>query len=59
MQKSRGHIACIMGLRHFFAPKEAENLSGLAKETNAIKMPETLVSIHIEHTEGFEHDSLN
>jgi hypothetical protein len=33
-----------VGLRHFLAPKGAENLSGQAKEVDALKMPETLVS---------------
>jgi hypothetical protein len=30
-----------MGLRHFLAPKEAENLSGQAKETESLKMLKT------------------
>ncbi|GET35313.1 hypothetical protein MiSe_00550 [Microseira wollei NIES-4236] len=34
----------LMGLRYFFATKGAENLSGSAKEVDALKMPETLVS---------------
>ncbi len=32
-----------MGLRHFLAPKGAENLSGQGKEVDDLKTPETLV----------------
>ena len=32
------------GLRHFLAPKGAENCSGQVKEVDGLKMPETLVS---------------
>lgn len=34
-----------MGLRHFLAPKGAENLSEQGKEVDDQKMPETLVNI--------------
>jgi hypothetical protein len=33
-----------VGLRHFLAPKGAENLFGQGKELNALKMPETLMN---------------
>lgn len=33
-----------MGLRHFLAPKGAENLSGQVQEVDDLKMPETLVA---------------
>jgi hypothetical protein len=33
-----------VGLRHFIAPLEAENLSEQGKEVNDKKMPETLVN---------------
>jgi hypothetical protein len=32
-----------MGLRHFKAPKGAENLSGQAKQVDDLKTPETFV----------------
>ena len=34
----------LSGLSHFIAPKRAENLSGYAKDVDALKFPETLVS---------------
>ncbi len=34
----------VVGLRHFLAPKGAENLSGQGKEVDDQKMPETLVN---------------
>jgi hypothetical protein len=34
----------IVGLRHFLAPKRAENLSGQGKEVDDLKTPETLVN---------------
>ncbi len=33
-----------MGLRHFLAPKGAENVSYQGKEVDDLKMPETLVN---------------
>ncbi len=34
----------LAGLRHFLAPKGAENPSQQGKEVNGLKMPETLVT---------------
>ncbi|HEY9669650.1 MAG TPA: hypothetical protein V6C91_22745 [Coleofasciculaceae cyanobacterium] len=32
----------LMGLRHFLAPKGAENISGQGKQVDDLKTPETL-----------------
>jgi hypothetical protein len=39
----------LMGLRHFLAPKGAENLSAQGKEVDDLKTPETLVNTRFMH----------
>jgi hypothetical protein len=38
-----------VGLRHFLAPKGAENLSAQGKEVDDLKTPETLVNTKFMH----------
>jgi hypothetical protein len=42
---SQRRLNALSGLRHFLAPKGAENPSEQGKEVDDLKMPETLVTI--------------